>query len=221
MSAAAFIHKISMCTWIHAHWPSAYSRIIVRRSLQPRQDWSCDVPYNSNEKNLFLSEWVTQLSLMVYQKKKKSINQCEHSNKHAGISSKGPPGYLLLLDHISLQVHSCDFSAIFPTPTPPSLFLRLEDHSWGSDPVGKEAVRCHDPHRFLPQCLCPHWPAALHGQSEAEVRALSNQQQCHQRHQQHCQRHYVYGRSPGTQCHSFTKHYRDSIQLDGVHQRWP
>lgn len=152
--------------------------------------------------------------------KKNCINQCEHSDKHAGISSKGPPGYLLLLDHIS---RFCKFTAViflqFSPSHPHPLFLRLEDHRWRSDPVGKEAVRCHDPHRFLPQRLCPHWPAALHGQPEAEVRALSNQQQCHQRHQQHRRRHYVCGKFPGTQWHSFAKHHRDSIQLDGVHQR--
>lgn len=54
---------------------------------------------------------------------------------------------------------------------------RSEDHCWRFDPVGEEAVRCDDPHRVLPQCLCPHWSAALHGKSAAQV--------CHLAHQHH------------------------------------
>lgn len=109
-----------------------------------------------------------------------------------------------------------------PPPTPTPLFLRFEDHRWGTDPVSKEAVRRHDPHRFLPQRLCPHRPAALHGQPEAEVRAFPNQQQCHQQHQQHRRWHDACQRfSAGSQRHRFHKHHGDALQLDGVHQQWP
>lgn len=55
---------------------------------------------------------------------KKCINQCEHSNIYAGISRKGPPGYLLLLDHIS---RLCKFTAVIflqfsPSHPPPIIF---------------------------------------------------------------------------------------------------
>lgn len=40
---------------------------------------------------------------------------------------------------------------------------RLEDHCGRADPVGEEAGGRDDPDRVLPQCVCPHWPAALHG----------------------------------------------------------
>lgn len=48
-----------------------------------------------------------------------------------------------------------------------SLLIRPKDHRRRPDPVGKEAVGRHDPHRFLPQRLRPHWPAALYGQLAA------------------------------------------------------
>lgn len=114
-----------------------------------------------------------------------------------------------------LSFAGSNHAAIFPIPPRYPLFWRLEDHSWRADPVGKEAVRRHDPHRFLPQRLCPHWPAALYGQPEAEVCAFSNQRQRHQQHQQHRRR---CERLPaGSQLHSCAQHH---VQLDRVHQRW-
>ncbi len=76
-------------------------------------------------------------------------------------------------------------------------YLRSEDHCWRFDPVGEEAVRCDDPHRFLPQCLCPHWSAALHGKSAAKV--------CHLAHQ--------HNRNIPGQWHP-------CIQLGWVHHEW-
>lgn len=75
---------------------------------------------------------------------------------------------------------------------------RSEDHCWRFDPVGEEAVRCDDPHRVLPQCLCPHWSAALHGKSAAQV--------CHLAHQHH-------RNVPRYQ-------WQPCIQLARVHHEW-
>lgn len=67
-------------------------------------------------------------------------------------------------------------------PPSPSFLPRLENHRRRTDPVGKEAVGRHDPHRVLPERLRPHRPAALHGQPETEVRAHASEQQQQQRH---------------------------------------
>ena len=51
--------------------------------------------------------------------------------------------------------------------------IRAEDHRGGPDPVGEKALGRDDPHRLLPERLCPGGAAALHGKPAAEVCALA------------------------------------------------
>lgn len=45
----------------------------------------------------------------------------------------------------------------------PVFLGRPEDHRGCADPVSEEAGGRDDPNRFLPQCVRPHRPSALHG----------------------------------------------------------
>lgn len=53
--------------------------------------------------------------------------------------------------------------------------FRPEDHCGRPNPVCEEAVGRDDPYRLLPERLCPHWPAAVHGKPAPEVRGLADQ----------------------------------------------
>lgn len=46
---------------------------------------------------------------------------------------------------------------------------RFEDHRGCVVPVSEEALRCDDPHRLLPQRLCPYRATAVYGPFETKM----------------------------------------------------
>lgn len=232
-----YINKRRHVHLANSHWPSAHL-LSVCAVFCSRVNTGYVMGLQNNNKNQII-KWMRYVTFSCCLSKI-STDQCEYgsyiasSSLYRDFQHRSP--WLLAVVRLLFSISSlyickltdcwgCRQSSFpyFPHPTPPHpLFLRFEDHSWCTDPVGKEAVRRHDPHRFLPQCLCPHRPAALHGQPEAEVRAFSNQQQCHQQHQQHRRRRDVCRQfSAGAQLHGFVQQHGDAVQLDGVHQRQP